>query len=148
MKKIVIGSVFLIALLIIYLIFRANVKPLEELDKKSVSDVLVLKDSDTLHISASSWGLAGNNEEIVLSKNVIDRHYKPNKKVDYIFYASEVFYKLKNDSSIILYAPESSINKPVQGIPNVVIKALSTASEIEDYNNNYQRYGLQRIRVY
>lgn len=132
----------------IYLVFQFTLAPLKELDKKSTSKLLLFHHKDTLYLSASSWGLAGNNEEIVLSKYGMDKDYIPNKKNDYIFYTSEVFYKIENNNSIILYAPESSISEPINKISNVKINSLKTVREIKDYNINYKKYELLRISVY
>lgn len=98
-----------------------------------------------LYLKAKIWGIAGNHEEIVLSKSGSSL---PNKTEDYIFYTSEVFYKVDSDSNVIVYAPESSISEPANKMSNVVIKGIKTADEIYDYNANHHKYGLQRISVY
>lgn len=102
-------------------------------------------DSNPLFLRASAWGIAGNHEQIVLSQS---NNNLPNKAYDYIFYTSEIFYKVENDNTVIVYAVESSISEPVNKIPNITIKGLKTANEIQDYSNNYQKYGLERISIY
>lgn len=106
---------------------------------------LVNIDNRSLFLRARMWGVSGNHEEIVLSKS---ESSLSNKADDYIFYTSEVFYKIENDKNVILYAPESSIIEPLNRIPNVTIRVLKTADEIIDYHNNYQKYGLKRISIY
>ncbi|GAB3423664.1 hypothetical protein GCM10027516_23130 [Niabella aquatica] len=101
--------------------------------------------NEPLFLRAKVWGVAGNHEEIVLSRS---ENSLPDKANDYIFYTSEIFYKIKGDSSVFVYAPESSTSEPVNKISNVTIKGLKTADEIRDYSINYKRYGLQRISIY
>ena len=103
------------------------------------------KDGNPLFFKVKVWGIAGNHEQIVLSQSNNDL---PNKADDYIFYTSEIFYKDENDNTVIVYAYESSISAPVKKIPNITIKGLKTANEIQDYRNNYQKYGLKRISIY
>lgn len=102
------------------------------------------KDSP-LFLKTKVWGISGNHEQIVLSKS--DKNVA-NKTEDYIFYTSEIFYKVAVDSTIIIYAPESSISEPINKIQKVLIKGLKTADEIRDYNINYPKYGLKRFSVY
>jgi len=113
--------------------------------KENMTSIKLGNTNQPLYLKAKVWGVAGNHEEIVLSQS--DSNL-PNKTNDYIFYTSEVFYKVESDINVIVYAPESLISEPVNKIPNVTIKGLKTADEIKDYNNNYQKYGLQRISIY
>jgi hypothetical protein len=110
--------------------------------KEDKTSIKLGNTNQLLYLKARIWGVAGNHEEIVLS---LSGSNLPNKTNDYIFYTSEVFYKVEGDSSIIVYAPESSISEPVKKLPNVKTKGLKTADEIMDYHNNYQKYGLRRM---
>jgi hypothetical protein len=101
--------------------------------------------SDTIFLKAKIGGVAGNHEEISLSRTNGNRS---DKNVDYIFYTSEVFYKIENDSAITLFAPESSINEPEVTMPGIIIKGLKNADEIDDYRLNYRKYNLNRISIY
>lgn len=102
-------------------------------------------DVKPLYLWAKGWGIAGNHEEIVLSEiNKI----KADKSLDYIFYASEVYYKSDGAGKVIFYAPKSSISEPIKGIPGVKIISLSTNNELKDYELNYSKYGLNKISVY
>ena len=97
-----------------------------------------------IYIKARNWGVAGNHEEIVLSmsnKNI------SNKDSDYIFYSNDVFYKTDSIQTITFFVPESSISEPLIKFTNplVIINKLKNADEIEDYVQNYQKYGLKRI---
>jgi hypothetical protein len=98
-----------------------------------------------LFIRAKVWGIAGNHEQIVVSQS---NNKLPDKTNDYIFYTSEIFYKVGKDNNVIVYATESSISEPVNTIPNVIIKGLKTYDEINEYKTNYQKYGLERMSVY
>lgn len=113
--------------------------------KENTISINLGSESKPLFLRAKVWGVAGNHEQIVLSKS---NNNVPNKTDDYIFYTSEVFYKVGNDNTVIVFATESSISEPVNKIPNVTVKGLKTADEIRDYNTNYQKYGLERISVY
>jgi hypothetical protein len=113
--------------------------------KENMTSIKLGNKNSPLYLKAKIWGVAGNHEELVLSQSDSSL---PNITDDYIFYTSEVFYKIESDSHVTIYATESSISEPVNKIPNVTVKGLKTANEIRDYNTNYQKYGLQRISVY
>ncbi|WP_188435041.1 hypothetical protein, partial [Chishuiella changwenlii] len=76
---------------------------MKKIEKITIEKIIVFNDKDSLYITANSWGLAGNNEVIVLSQS---NKKTPNKIDDYIFYTSEIFYKIDNNNTIIIYSPE------------------------------------------
>jgi len=117
---------------------------LDTFSKTETISVRIGSDSNALYLRAKTYGIAGNHEQIVLSKS---KDNIPNHKVDYIFYYPEIFYKVV-DTIIYIYAPSSGISEPIEKIPNVVIKGLKSYDEIKDYNNHYSSYGLERISVY
>lgn len=144
MKKILL--LFLLLLTIGAIWFYRNWRKEEFMPaKENTISINLGNESRPLFLRAKVWGVAGNHEQIVLSQS---NNNVPNKTDDYIFYTSEVFYKVGNDNTVIVYATESSISEPVNKIPNVTVKGLKTADEIRDYNTNYQKYGLERISVY
>lgn len=150
MKKsfiIIVGMGIIFTLFI--LIFNHTISPLKKLNKKSTWRALVFNNKDTLYISASSWGLAGNNEEIILSKEPIKEGYRPNKKNDYIFYTSEIYYKIDADK-LVVYATQSSILEPQNfSSPIIVeIKGIKTNQESRDYELNYSKYGLTKLSIF
>ena len=110
-------------------------------DEKTVLINLGIENSP-LFLRARIWGVAGNHEKIVLSKDKI-----ANKSDDYIFYTSEIFYKVQEDT-LTLYAPFSSISEPLIKNKRVIIKELETAEEIKGLDLNYKKYGLTRISGY
>ena len=113
--------------------------------KENTISINLGNDSNPLFLRAKVWGITGSHEQIVLSQS---KNNIPNKTDDYIFYTSEVFYKVGNDNRVILYATESSISEPVNKITNVTVKGIKTADEIRDYKTNYKKYGLERISIY
>ncbi len=83
---------FLILFAFSYLFYR-NRKQETILPTKNNMKVIELKQSkDTFFLSARIWGIAGNHMEIVLSQSSNNLH---DKELDYIFYTSEVFYKVR-----------------------------------------------------
>lgn len=143
-KKILLLFLLLLAVAAIW--FYQNWRQEEFMPAKENMISIELGDTNKpLYLKARIWGVAGNHEEIVLS--VSDSSFS-NKANDYIFYTSEIFYKIGNDGNVIVYAPESLVSEPVNKMPNVIIKGLKTADEIRDYSVNYKKYGLQRVSVY
>ena len=139
----------LLALMVIFAIIIFchavhSTKKLETGSKTETISVRIGSDSNELFLKAKIYGIAGDHEQIVLSKS---KDCIPNHKVDDVFYAPEIFYKVV-DTIIYIYAPYSSISEPIEKIPNVVIKELKSYDEIKDYNNHYSSYGLERISVY
>lgn len=147
MKKLIIIIVGIgIILISCFLIFKSTLSPLDELDNKNIERILIFNTVDSIYISARTWGLAGNHEEIVFSETSIS----PNEKEkQYIFYTDEVFYKSDN-SSLVIYAPKSGIKESIIPFKNieVKIKGLKTADEIRDYSINYEKYGLSKISIF
>ena len=114
-------------------------------ENETINSISLCNVKNPLFLRAKIWGIAGNHEEIILSQS--DSRWSDKEK-DYIFYTSEVFFKVEKDSLITLYAPESSISEPLTGLPNVRIIGMNDADSIKDYNINYKKYGLQRLSVY
>lgn len=100
-----------------------------------------------VYIKAKIWGIAGNNEVIVLS---LSNAKVANKESDYIFYTNEVYYKTDKKRTITVYAPESLISEPQNKLQSVIVDivGLKNANEIKDYSLNYKKYGLSKVSVY
>lgn len=113
--------------------------------KENTTELTVKYGGKPLFLRARIWGVAGNHEQIVLSHSV---NKVPDKAVDYIFYTSEVFYRIESDSILVLYTDDSSISEPLNKMQNVKIKGLTSYDEILDYYLNYKKYNLERISVY
>lgn len=148
-KYIKVVSILLIVILLIAgVLYWFFLNQLDEVGKSKSTDLTIgLKEN--IYVSARYWGLTGDHQEIVLSNSPINsKHRSYSKDESYIFYTSEIFYKIVNDSNVTIYATESSISEPVNKIPNITLEGLKTADEIRDYNTNYQKYGLERISVY
>lgn len=110
--------------------------------KENIVSIHLEEGSETLYLKAKTWGVAGNHEQIVLSAF---RDSLARKSDDYIFYTSEIFYKVHDNRAVIIYVAESAVSGPSNKIPNVTIKGLKTADEIRDYTINFKKYGLERI---
>jgi hypothetical protein len=150
-KYLKVGLILLIAILLILgLLYWLFLYQMEDVGKSKSTDFKIeLKEK--IYISARYWGLTGDHQEIVLSNKPIKPGHKSySKEENYIFYTSDIFYKIENDSIITIYAPESSISEPINKFTNTTVKInrLRNADEIKDYTLNYQKYGLQKISVY
>jgi len=131
-----------LAILLVCLLFH-TAERMGTISEAETHTVRVGGDSNAYYLSAKEHGVAGNHEQIVLSKT---QGGTPNHQVDYIFYAPEIFYK-EGNGTVYIYAPQSSISEPVEKSPAVVVEELSTADEIADYNRHYSSYGLRRLSV-
>ncbi len=146
LKYILLTSFALIVIFAILIICYVShsIGRLDTFSETKTISVRIGSDSNALYLKAKVYGIAGNHEQIVLSNS---KDSIPNQNVDYIFYASEIFYKVENNI-IYIYAPHSSISEPIEKNPNVVIEELKSYDEIMDYKNHYSSYGLERISVY
>ncbi len=143
-KKIVLLFIVLLTLGAIWFYFNWG-KDEVITEKEKTRSIRLGNDGKPLFIRAKVWGIAGNHEQIVVSQS---NNKLPDKTNDYIFYTSEIFYKVGKDNNVIVFAAESSISEPVNPIPNVTIKGLKTYDEINEYTTNYRKYGLKRMSVY
>lgn len=111
-----------------------------------VTKVLNLSNGKKIYVRAKIWGISSNHEEIVFSENPITI---PDKEKDYIFYTDEVFYKI-DEGTLNLYACDCDTSEPevtFNGV-KIILNDLKTSSQIKNYSDNYQKYGLQRISIY
>lgn len=111
-------------------------------------DVVEVEGGNLLFISAKSWGLAGNHEEITISLDSIVELPSDNKQ-HYIFYTDEIYYCVQN-KRLKVFAPKSSIN-----IPNnfklkqyIDVSGIDNSGELKDYRLNYKTKGLKKISVF
>lgn len=109
--------------------------------------------SKHLYWNARSWGISGNHQEIILSLSLIDPdkwNYMKNKH--YVFYTSEIYYKVENPNILIIYAPYSSIGeKPKnQSYKNIEVKIieLKAYKDVLNYSNNFKKYGLIKMSTF
>ncbi len=114
--------------------------------KENIIKLDFINVNKTLYLKAKVWGLNGNHQEITLSESI---ETGSDKKLDYIFYTSVVYYKTNMDS-VVLFAPASSISEPAKKFANlhVEVKPLKSMQEMQKYEANYKVYGLKRIGVY
>lgn len=146
--KTILFTTLAIALIIVILIICKVVYDVtNRLDISHKAETIHLNvgcDSNSFYLKKNVYGIAGNHVQIVLSKS---EDSIPNHEIDYIFFASEIFYKIEN-GIIYIYAPKSSISEPTKKAPNVIIKGLKTFDEVSDYKNHYSQFGLERVSVY
>lgn len=97
-------------------------------------------------LQARVFGISGNHEEIVLSEKEIEL---TNKKKHYVFYTSEIYYKIDGQCEITIYTP-TSYSEPIEkfSVFKVNLVKLLNYDEIEKYRRKYKEYGLQKINVY
>jgi len=145
LKNILLIIVPLVLLFLIVLIFFSQA--INQLNLNSQEETFYIRvggDSNSFYLKTKAYGIAGDHEQIVLSKS---RNSVPTHKDDYFFYTTQIFYKVEKNI-LYIYAPKSSISEPIMKAPNVIIKELETYDEIRDYSNHYSSYGLERISIY
>lgn len=124
-----------------------DMKPLVE-SKEVIFDNL----NETLFLRAMAWGVAGSNNEIIISESLItpiDR--KSEKGSDYIFYTTELYYKKQGNDTLLVYVEASSIGKDPEnytGKIKIVPIRLKTYDESKEYAENYGKYGLKKLSAY
>lgn len=143
MRIIFIGIIVLIiGLLFYYYNSSQNLKMTHE-----VKMILSFDDMDKkIFVNGKSWGISGNHEKITLSER---EKTVPDKNMDYIFYTSEIFYKMESGGRLIIYAPKDAVSEPFKKFKDVVvvIDRLTTAEEIKEYNKHFRKYGLKKISM-
>ena len=94
-----------------------------------------------------SWGGTTSHEQITLSQ--VDT-FAIDKKTEYVFYSSRIYYKIDKSGRIVVYAPVSELIEPSVKFADdiVIIRGLKDYDEIRDYKINYQSYGLNKIDAY
>lgn len=122
-------------------------KPLDEVYKeKPINKTLVLSNGKEIYVRAIYRGITGDYEEIVFSESPITT---ADKEKDYVLYTDEVFYKITEDT-LRLYACDCDTSEPettFKGV-KIILNDLKTSSQIRDYNENYKKYGLERISIH
>jgi len=106
--------------------------------------------NEKVYVKAKAWGLAGNNEEIILSVSPIsDEHKAYSKDECFIFYTSEVYYKKKDTNTLLIYVDYKSKIPPNLSTKIKIIQIqMKDNAEIQDYRMNYEKYGLSKISIY
>lgn len=109
------------------------------------------KTSEKLFFIARNWGVSGNHDKIILTNKCLDRFDMYTEYNSYIFYTSELYYKMEGNDSLVVYADKSTmpINQQ-QLVSTIKIKIIDFKDydENKDYEINYKKYGLTRVRSY
>lgn len=119
------------------------------LKSKTIFSTTLLFDKDeTLSLSVVDWKYINSDDKIVVSSSVEAIFKSVNKEKDYVFYTTQAFYT-QDDNSLTLYVPQCEKNIPTKSDTDiqVVVKELTT-DEFNDYQENYQKYGLKELRIF
>ncbi len=107
---------------------------------------------EQVYIRGMSWGISGNHNEVMLTTEPIEPEIRQsNEETDYIFYTMELYYKKKGIDTLLIYTPSSSVGDSSPNFSEkikLVLIELKTFDEIRDYEQNYNDYGLTRVRTY
>ncbi len=141
--KIVMISLAILALFVgaifitIFLIFPdSNCGPYSFPAKKQV---LHFNDSEKkLFLLARRWGISGNHDEIILSE--ADKDY-PDKNTDYVFYTTEIFYRIIGNRELIIYTSENQISKPSRQFDGIEI-VINVSKSPEKNGINPKRFSI------
>ncbi len=145
-----IAIVFAIAIpQLFWMIFKDS----SDIEIPSIEKELVLNFDELdykLYFKAEAWGLAGNNEQIVLSSNPINQNNRSKKSENYIFYTPEIYYQKIGKDTLVIYVNQSSILEPksFKSPIEIIIRGLKTASENKFYESNYEKKGLTRFSIF
>lgn len=138
--------IVIIALIVVgFKIYYDISKLADALESTEKTEIITFANGNKIYVEAKAWGITGNHEQIIFSETPISI---ADKQIHYIFYTSEVFYKMGNDNTVVIYATESSISEPINKTPHIIVRGLKSADEIRNYNANYKNYGLERISIY
>lgn len=102
-----------------------------------------------LYVWADTWGISSNHSEIVISTTPIIGYRNYVKDECFIFYTYEIFYKIINVDSLLIYS-DSNIFEPEDFNSPVYldIHKIKTAKERVDIRTNYTKYGFKKISTY
>jgi len=98
-----------------------------------------------LYIKTRTWGLAGNHEQIFITKT--NKGIYPDSLTDIVFNTDVICYKIINDSLLLIYSPSEPF---AYNLKNNYIKIITVngGDSLRDLTYNFKNYGLKRIRVY
>jgi hypothetical protein len=153
MIKIVLLALAIVGVIMIALYFFM-LKAFDNNRDEIISEQTVIFEeiNDSIYIRARAWGVSGNHNEIIISLDPIEREGRQaEKEKDYIFYATEIYYKKQGIDTLLIYADGSSIGKKpavfTERIKIVPVK-IKTADEAMKYEKNYKKYGLTKVSAY
>lgn len=147
---IVVVVLLLLAGAVYWFVFKSvdvNMEPLVKNEEVVFNDL-----GEKLYLRAMAWGVAGSNNEIIISESPINpADRKSEKGSDYIFYTTELYYKKLGEDTLLVYAEASSIGKEPEnysGKVKIVPVRLKTYDDSKEYAKNYKKYGLNKLSAY
>jgi hypothetical protein len=137
--------IVLVMIVLLFLNWAKQDSPMSGIRHEAILDFK--NKNHKVYLRARVWGISGSNEEIVLSEKVIG---KTDTTSDYVFYTSEIYYKIDVSENLVIYAPKSSIIEPMKKFKNVnvIINYFENYNEAQNYRKNYKKFGLEKISVY
>ena len=139
----------IIILLIVWGIFGL-IKVFNKLDGLESTRIVRFNEMNIeLKIKARTWGLAGNHEEIYVTSN---ETLENNSQCDtLVFYSDQLFYKIKEPDTLIIYANYSSFSETTPKLcskVNIKIIVLKYYDDVKLMENSFHEQGLERITIY
>ena len=97
---------------------------------------------------AHIWGITGGSAEVQLCSGPYGLGKRDRIDDCVAFHTERIYYKKDGPTSLLIYAPSSSIPPNVKdsvGQINISVKGLKTFDEIKDFEQNFENYGLMTI---
>ncbi|MBK8466144.1 MAG: hypothetical protein IPL32_09955 [Chloracidobacterium sp.] len=101
-----------------------------------------------IYTVARVWGITGDHEEVRLCSEPYEFGKRDQTDQCVVFHTERIFYKKDGASGLIVFAPSFSIsptNKEMIGPIKISTKSLKNFEEINDYEQNFENYGLMTI---
>lgn len=149
-KVIIVVSMVLIGIVLLFITIQK--KDINNMIA-STQEIILPEIQKKLYWNVRIWGISGNHSEIVLSSGLIDaKNWEYDKSRHYVFYTSEIYYKVVNSNTIVVYAPTSSIGQvPVNhNLDSIIVNIIELKSydEVEKYSRNFKNYGLLKVSAF
>jgi hypothetical protein len=101
-----------------------------------------------IHTVARVWGLTGDHEEVKFCSEPVKLDQRNQADKCIVLHTARVFYEKDGATKLRIYAPSSSIPPNVKtslGPITVSIRELKTFDDINEFERNFETYGLVSI---
>ena len=101
-----------------------------------------------IYTVARIWGITGNHEEVRFCPEPYEFGKRDQIDQCIVFDTARIFYKKDGATSLLVYAPSSSIEPNVKdsvGQIKISVKELKTYDDVKDFEQNFENYGLMTI---